>query len=120
MMSQPERRSVVVQFESMPKAFANFSPGFEHRREPWDIISNYDQTLKGLGGWRTLSGLTPLFISAPRVLAALEPWDIISNYDQTLKGLGGWRTLSGLTPLFISAPRVLAALEPLDIISNYD
>jgi len=42
---------------STPKAFANFSPGFEHRENPGDsILKNPDQTLKGLGGWRTLSG----------------------------------------------------------------
>ena len=37
-----------------PKAFANSSPGFEHRENPGDIISNRDPTLKGLGDWRTL------------------------------------------------------------------
>jgi len=47
----------VLQFEITPKAFANWSPGFERSREPLDLISNRDETLKGLGGWRTLSGL---------------------------------------------------------------
>jgi len=38
-----------------PKAFANFSPGFEHRENPGTQIKNGDETLKGLGGWRTPS-----------------------------------------------------------------
>jgi hypothetical protein len=38
-----------------PKAFANFSPGFEHRENPGLQNENFS-TLKGFGGWRTLSG----------------------------------------------------------------
>ena len=30
------RISVVPQFEITPKAFANFSPGLEAQRQPWD------------------------------------------------------------------------------------
>src|SRR5215217_499629 len=43
-----------------PEAFANFSPEFERKREPWDIISSRDQTLKGLVAWRTPSGFNGL------------------------------------------------------------
>ena len=39
-----------------PKAFANFSPGFERSESPGNIILNCDETLKVLDGWRTLSG----------------------------------------------------------------
>jgi len=31
--------------KNTPKAFANFSPGFERQRESWDIILNRDLTL---------------------------------------------------------------------------
>ena len=40
--------------KNTPEAFANFSPGFEHRENPGDLIPNCDETLKGLCGWRTL------------------------------------------------------------------
>jgi len=35
--------TVVVQFENTPKAFANFSPGLERKRQPW--VSNSKFTL---------------------------------------------------------------------------
>src|SRR5215217_1714797 len=47
---------VVRQFESTPKAFANFSPAVGAQRQPWDIVSKRDQTLKGFAGRQTLSG----------------------------------------------------------------
>jgi hypothetical protein len=50
---------VLRQFEILmntPKAFAIPSPGVRASREPWGIILNCDETLKGLDGWRTLSG----------------------------------------------------------------
>ena len=43
-------------FANTPKALANVSPGFEER-EPWDITSKIDLTLKGFANRRTLSGL---------------------------------------------------------------
>jgi len=45
---------VVHQFKITPEAFANFSPGFEHRENPGTQFG-IDQTMKGFGGWRTLS-----------------------------------------------------------------
>jgi hypothetical protein len=53
---QTKTNSVVHQLEITPKALANFSPGFERSREPWGKHQNREQTLKGLGSWRTLSG----------------------------------------------------------------
>ena len=38
-----------------PKAFANISPGFEHR-ENLGHDSNYDQTLKGFGSRQPFQG----------------------------------------------------------------
>jgi len=40
-----------------PKAFANVSPGFEAKRRTLGYDLRSDGTLKGFGGWRTLSGL---------------------------------------------------------------
>jgi hypothetical protein len=40
-----------------PKAFANFSPGFERSENPGIDHLSFQSTLKGFGGWRTLSGL---------------------------------------------------------------
>ena len=57
-----------------PKAFANFSPGFERPREPWGHIQKWRPTLKGLGSWRTLSGFNDYFVIYPKVVAALQPW----------------------------------------------
>jgi len=44
-----------LNFAETPKAFANFSPGFEHRENPGKIIPIATETLKGLGAWRTPS-----------------------------------------------------------------
>ena len=52
----------VVQFEITPKALANFSPGFERSREPWELNKKSDQTLKGFGNWQTLSGFNDYFV----------------------------------------------------------
>jgi hypothetical protein len=40
---------------------------------------NCDQTLKGLGGWRTLSGFKTIYVPDPRVVATLQPWAEISE-----------------------------------------
>jgi hypothetical protein len=48
---------------STPKAFANFSPGFEPHENPGGMIPNCDETLKGLAGWRTLSGFNDCLMS---------------------------------------------------------
>ena len=47
--------------------------------EPWDIIWNCDQTLKGFGGWRPFQGSILFNVLIPRVLAMLEPWAEISH-----------------------------------------
>src|ERR1043166_4465733 len=70
-----------MQFELTPKALANFSPGLERSDNPGFSRLKSDQTLKGFGDWRTLSGLTvSLLVFAPRVLATLEPWAKISKH----------------------------------------
>jgi len=61
----------LVQSENTPKAFANFSPGFEAKQEPWVTIYSSDGTLKGFRGWRTLSGLRISFdVVVPKVVAS--------------------------------------------------
>ena len=39
-----------------PKALANSSSGLERKRQPGDSKMKYTLTLKGLDGWRTLTG----------------------------------------------------------------
>jgi hypothetical protein len=39
-----------MQFELTPKAFANFSPGFERSENPGCIMNKSQITLKGFGG----------------------------------------------------------------------
>jgi hypothetical protein len=68
----------VRQFEITPKAFANFSPGFEHRENPGNK-QKYASTLKGFVLRGTLSGLVAFLNDDPRVLAALEPWAGVSE-----------------------------------------
>ena len=60
----------MVQFENTPQAFANFSSGFERKREPWVIKIKICLTLKGLGGRRTLTGFHTVGFTNPRVVAA--------------------------------------------------
>jgi hypothetical protein len=58
---QYSRLSLALQpFENTPKALANSSPRLERQRQPWVINSKARETLKGFGGWRTLSGLERL------------------------------------------------------------
>jgi hypothetical protein len=45
--------------DKTPEAFANVSPGFERSENTGYEIINCDKTLKGFGGWRTLSGFRP-------------------------------------------------------------
>src|SRR5215217_8688057 len=52
---QRSRCSPIQCWGLTPKALANSSPGFERSREPWGYkFKKCDQTLKGLGGGRTL------------------------------------------------------------------
>jgi len=71
------------QFENLiaitPKAFANFSPGLECNDNPGYPIQIHALTLKGLGGWRTLTGFINCLGCAPRVVVALQPWAEISQ-----------------------------------------
>ena len=62
-----------------PKAFANFSPGLERKRQPWDRVRRRAQTLTGFANCRTLSGLSSLLECEPRVVAALQPRAEISE-----------------------------------------
>ena len=60
---------VVHQYEITPKAFANFSPGLERQRQPWDRGYSAHTTLKGFLSIETLSGFGRDFEFLPRVLA---------------------------------------------------
>jgi hypothetical protein len=62
----------VSRFELTPKAFANFSPGFEQRENPGEP-NKKTLTLKGFGSWRTLSAFLFISITNPRVVATLQP-----------------------------------------------
>ena len=48
----------------------SIQPRVRASREPWDMIVNGVKTLKGLGGWQTLSGFNDDVCSDPRVVAA--------------------------------------------------
>ena len=61
-----------------PKAFANFSPGFEER-EPWVDHINGIQTLKGFANRRTLTGFSAFWIAVPGLSLSLQPWAEISE-----------------------------------------
>ena len=50
--------------ENTPKAFANFSPGFEER-EPWVWNQISRSTLKGFANRGTLSGFRTLLVLIP-------------------------------------------------------
>jgi len=45
-----------------PKALANFGPGLKRSDNPWGYRWRIDETLKGLGNWRNLSGLSAKFL----------------------------------------------------------
>jgi hypothetical protein len=62
-----------------PEAFANFSPGLERKREPWDIIFKSRPTLKGLGGWRTLSGFHHYYVLIPGLSLRSNPGLKLAN-----------------------------------------
>jgi hypothetical protein len=53
----PKYTEGLLHSRNTPKALANVSPGFEAKREPWVSYLHFVSTLKGFGGWRTLSGL---------------------------------------------------------------
>ena len=53
---------VVMQFELTPKALANVSPWLERSDNHGEINNKLQITLKGLGGWRTPSGLDQNFL----------------------------------------------------------
>ena len=85
------------QFEITPKAFANFSPGFERSREPWENNLKSHQTLKGLDSCRTLAGFNDYFCDLiPGLSLRLQPWGNNLKSHQTLKGLDSYRTLAGV------------------------
>jgi hypothetical protein len=62
-----------------PKAFANSSPGFEHRENPGTAFENPDQTLKGLGGWRTLQGSMTIDVLIPGLSLRSNPGLKLAN-----------------------------------------
>ena len=54
-------------------------------REPWVTDFKYALTLKGLGGWRTLSGLNAFKFITPRVLASSNPGLELANAFGVIK-----------------------------------
>jgi len=58
-----------------PKALANFSPGLERKRQPWDQDLNNHLTLKGFANRLTLSRFNLFCIAFPGLSLALQPWD---------------------------------------------
>jgi len=62
-----------------PKAFANFSPGLELATTLGDRSDIKAKTLKGLGSWRTLSGLNPFYLSHTQGSRSSNPWAEISE-----------------------------------------
>ena len=98
-----------------PKALANFSPGFEHRENPGNKFSNRHQTLKGLDGWQTLSGLNDYLISDPRVVAERSnPGLKLANAFGVI--LGAPYIISncivGLAPATVTPPRSPGVIDP--------
>jgi hypothetical protein len=70
---------VLVQFENTPKAFANFSPGFEER-EPWGYeIPKCDETLKGFVLKANPFRVGTLLCIASRVVASSNPGLKLAN-----------------------------------------
>jgi len=67
----------LLKLNETPKAFANFSPGFEER-EPWGYHQKGTQTLKGFANRLTLSGFGRYLKSIPG-FSSLEPWAEISE-----------------------------------------
>ena len=59
--------------------FMIFTPGLECNDNPGYPIQIHALTLKGLGGWRTLTGFINCLGCAPRVVVALQPWAEISE-----------------------------------------
>jgi len=69
----------VGQFDNTPKAFANFSPGFEAKQEPWGQQKKKQTTLTGFANRGTLSGLDRFNVLVPGLLLTLQPWAEISE-----------------------------------------
>jgi hypothetical protein len=62
----------MVQFDNTPKAFANFSPGLERQRQPWDLYIKTVQPCKGSPTAEPFQGSIVPAKSYPRVLASLR------------------------------------------------
>ena len=62
-----------------PKAFANFSPGFERSENPGNKIKNNQEPCKGSQIAEPFQGLLVNLGSLPRVVATLQPWAEISQ-----------------------------------------
>src|SRR5215217_3904436 len=100
-----ERRSIVlVHFENTPKAFANFSPGFERSENPGFSNIKVLRTLKGFVSCGTLSAFQSSLLSVPKVVAVLQPWAEISERlrrypDELFSGLNtdSLRTCEGIS-----------------------
>ena len=68
-----------------PKAFANFSPGFEHRENPGNNFKSRS-TLKGLGDWRTLSGFKHFDVPIPGLSLRSNPGLKLANAFGVIPG----------------------------------
>ena len=80
-----------MQFEITPKAFANFSPGFEvQTRTLGNTEQNSESTLKGFLSRRTLSGLNRLLVPVfPGLSLRSNRWAEISERLRRILTGGG-------------------------------
>ena len=72
-------------FVVTPKALANLSPGLERQRQPWDLVQEVHQTLKGFVPQETLSGFKAFFDLYPGLSLALQPWAEVSQRLRRLR-----------------------------------
>jgi len=69
----------MVRLQIRRRRFLILAQGWSASDNPGYPFQNTFYTLKGLDGWRTLTGFQFIVGLTPRVLAALEPWAKISE-----------------------------------------
>jgi len=82
--------------------FAQISLNWDQRRRRSLTLGLHQEdniTLKGLDGWRTLSGLSDYLCLLPRVVAALQPWARIS---ERLRRIHEFQTLASAFGVFMN------------------
>jgi hypothetical protein len=62
-----------------PKAFANFSPGFEHRENPWDMIQIATKPWKGSPVGEPFQGLILFNVPIPGLSLRSNPGLKLAN-----------------------------------------